>query len=187
MRRARSRAPSPKSAASICHRPHCLPLDEIGDLPFEVQAHLLRFLPGRHHRAHQRRQVDHRQRPCHRRDACRLHQAVAAHQLPRGSVLSPACARHHSPRRCASAATIFSCLRISSWSAWRKAGRAKLTLSPEAARFIAAYPWPGNVRELIASLRRAVVMEESAAIQVAALGLHPIQHEPADPAALRRT
>ena len=62
-------------------------------------------------------------------------------------------------------------------------GRPKLALSPDAACFIAAYPWPGNVRELIASLRRAVVMEESAAIQVAALGLHPILHEPADTAA----
>src|SRR6185437_15717456 len=53
-------------------------------------------------------------------------------------------------------------------------GREKLELSPDAARFIISYPWPGNVRELIASLRRAVVMEEGVTIRTESLGLNPI-------------
>jgi DNA-binding NtrC family response regulator len=55
--------------------------------------------------------------------------------------------------------------------------RDKLDLSPEAAAFIMSYPWPGNIRELIASLRRAVVMEETSSIRVESLGLNPVVQE----------
>jgi len=41
----------------------------------------------------------------------------------------------------------------------------------DAQRVIRSYPWPGNVRELIASIRRAVVMAESDMITLADLGL----------------
>ena len=39
------------------------------------------------------------------------------------------------------------------------------------------YPWPGNIRELIASLRRAVVMEETSSIRIESLGLMPLTQE----------
>jgi sigma-54 dependent transcriptional regulator, positive regulator of biofilm formation len=58
-------------------------------------------------------------------------------------------------------------------------GRGKLELSPEAAAFVMNYPWPGNIRELIASLRRAVVMEESSTIRVESLGLNHMVQEKA--------
>ena len=38
--------------------------------------------------------------------------------------------------------------------------RDKLDLSPRRRHFCMSYPWPGNLRGFIASLRRAVVMEE---------------------------
>ncbi len=47
--------------------------------------------------------------------------------------------------------------------------RPHLRLTPEAIEAILRYHWPGNVRELIAVLRRAVVMAESKELDVAAL------------------
>jgi len=52
-------------------------------------------------------------------------------------------------------------------------GRPDLALSPAAESYIASYPWPGNVRELIACVRRAAVMADGSAIEVADLGLTP--------------
>jgi DNA-binding NtrC family response regulator len=52
--------------------------------------------------------------------------------------------------------------------------RPQLQLSPEAIAAIAQHGWPGNVRELIAVLRRAVVMAESSVVDAAALHLQAV-------------
>ncbi len=157
-------------------------LDEIGDLPFEVQAHLLRFLQeGTIERIGGGKSITVNVRVIAATHVD-LRNAVATHQFREDlfyrlhvltMTLPPLRERGDDTLLLAH----FFLERLA-----EETGRPKLTLSPEAARFIAAYPWPGNVRELIASLRRAVVMEESTAIQVAALGLHPSPHEPADTA-----
>ncbi|MBV9522361.1 MAG: sigma-54-dependent Fis family transcriptional regulator, partial [Alphaproteobacteria bacterium] len=56
-------------------------------------------------------------------------------------------------------------------------GRPHLRLREDALAAIARHSWPGNVRELIAVLRRAVVMADSNAIDAAALQLPlPVEH-----------
>jgi DNA-binding NtrC family response regulator len=158
-------------------------LDEIGDLPFEVQAHLLRFLQeGTIERIGGGKSITVNARVIAATHVD-LRKAVAAQQF-RGDLFY----RLHVltmtlPPLRERGDDILLLAHFFLERLVEETGRPKLALSPDAACFIAAYPWPGNVRELIASLRRAVVMEESAAIQVAALGLHPIPHEPADTAA----
>ncbi len=53
----------------------------------------------------------------------------------------------------------------------RQYGRDTLTLSPDAARVIAAHDWPGNVRELINVLQRAALLARQPMIDTADLGL----------------
>ena len=152
-------------------------LDEIGDLPFETQAHLLRFLQegtieriggGKSITVNARviaaTNVDLRKAVANgkfREDLFyRLH--VLTLSLPplreRGDDI----------------------LLLANFFLQRFAEeikRDKLDLSPEASSFIMNYPWPGNIRELIASLRRAVVMEETSSIRIESLGLNPIVQE----------
>ena len=152
-------------------------LDEIGDLPFETQAHLLRFLQegtieriggGKSITVNARviaaTNVDLRKAVANgkfREDLFyRLH--VLTLSLPplreRGDDI----------------------LLLANFFLQRFAEeikRDKLDLAPETAAFIMSYPWPGNIRELIASLRRAVVMEETSSIRVESLGLNPVVQE----------
>jgi DNA-binding NtrC family response regulator len=160
-------------------------LDEIGDLPVEVQAHLLRFLQEGtierigggesiivNARVMAATHVDLRKAVANRHFRAdlfyRLH--VLTMDLPplreRGDDI----------------------LLLADFFLKRfaeEAARPQLELSAEAKRFIVTYPWPGNVRELVASLRRAVVMEEGSAIRIDALGLSPIAQQPADTAVQR--
>lgn len=55
-------------------------------------------------------------------------------------------------------------------------------LSPGALRAMRRYTWPGNVRELISKVRRAVVMADSALLSACDLGLEPAEHLPGAPA-----
>jgi DNA-binding NtrC family response regulator len=158
-------------------------LDEIGDLPIEVQAHLLRFLQEGtierigggesitvNARVMAATHVDLRKAVANRHFRAdlfyRLH--VLTMDLPplreRGDDI----------------------LLLADFFLKRfaeEAGRPQLELSAEAKRFIVTYPWPGNVRELVASLRRAVVMEEHSEIRIEALGLNPIPQQRTDNAA----
>jgi DNA-binding NtrC family response regulator len=157
-------------------------LDEIGDLPLEVQAHLLRFLQestieriggGKpitiNTRVIAATHVDLRKAVANRQFRedlfYRLH--VLTLSLPplreRGDDI----------------------LLLAKFFLQRFAEeihREKLELSPETEQFILSYPWPGNVRELIASLRRAVVMEEGPAVRVEALGLAALARADAETA-----
>jgi DNA-binding NtrC family response regulator len=158
-------------------------LDEIGDLPIEVQAHLLRFLQEGtierigggesitvNARVMAATHVDLRKAVTNRHFRAdlfyRLH--VLTMDLPplreRGDDI----------------------LLLADFFLKRfaeEAARPQLALSAEAKHFMVTYPWPGNVRELVASLRRAVVMEEEGSIRIEALGLNPLPQHPADTAA----
>lgn len=53
----------------------------------------------------------------------------------------------------------------------RRFGRGAVHLTEDARAAIAAHPWPGNVRELVNSLQRAVMLTDDPAIEPDALGL----------------
>jgi psp operon transcriptional activator len=56
-----------------------------------------------------------------------------------------------------------------------EAGRPKLELSPEAKRFIVAYPWPGNVRELRNVIERAIYRHEDPERAIDTIIFNPFQ------------
>jgi DNA-binding NtrC family response regulator len=155
-------------------------LDEIGDLPFEVQAHLLRFLQeGTIERIGGGKSMTVSARVIAATHVD-LRKAVASQQFRADLFYRLHVLTMTLPPLRERGDDILLLARSFLERFADETGRAKLELSPEAARFIVAYPWPGNVRELIASLRRAVVMEESTAIRIETLGLHPIPRDPAD-------
>ncbi|MBW7850713.1 MAG: sigma-54-dependent Fis family transcriptional regulator [Rhodospirillales bacterium] len=146
-------------------------LDEIGDLPLDLQAHLLRFLQentidrvGGHHPI----KVDVRvvaatNAPLRRavasgafREDLYYRLNVLTLEMPplreRGGDIDEL-AKHF-------------LIRFS-----QEMNRPDRALSTDALTAIRAYSWPGNVRELAAALRRAVVMADGEKIEVADLDL----------------
>ncbi len=146
-------------------------LDEIGDLPLETQAHLLRFL---------------QEKTIERIGGCKsitidarviaatnvnLREAVAKGQFRedlyyRLNVLTLAM-----PPLRERGDDIMLLARFFLHRFAAEMERETLQLSPEAERQIVSYPWPGNIRELIACLRRATVMSDGPSIEVSDLGL----------------
>jgi DNA-binding NtrC family response regulator len=152
-------------------------LDEIGDLPFETQVHLLRFL---------------QERTVERIGSCRsitintrvvaatninLQEAVADRRFRedlfyRLNVLTLALPPLRERGDDVRLLTRFFLKRFA-----EELGRPDLDLSAEADDSIATYPWPGNVRELIACIRRTVVMADTSVITVDDLGLNHLPKE----------
>lgn len=146
-------------------------LDEIGDLPLELQAHLLRFLQeGTIDRVGSRQhiKVDARVIAASNAD---LRQAVADGKF-RGDLfyrlnvlrleLPPLRERG---KDIDLLATYF--LRLFA----EEMGRPVSGLQDDAQLLLRSYYWPGNVRELIATVRRAVVMTDGDRISAEDLGL----------------
>jgi transcriptional regulator with PAS, ATPase and Fis domain len=133
-------------------------LDEVGDLPVDLQAKLLRFLEERRFErvgGNETVTIDTRVIAATNRDLeadvragrfrgdlfFRLN--VIALPLPplrERAADVPALAEHLLGRLCA------------------RYRRRRAALTPEAARVLAAYAWPGNVRELVNVLERAIVL-----------------------------
>jgi DNA-binding NtrC family response regulator len=158
-------------------------LDEIGDLPFEVQAHLLRFLQeGTIERIGGDGSIKVNARVIAATHVD-LRKAVAGRQFREDLFYRLHVLTMTLPPLRERGDDILMLARFFLERFAKETGRPRLELSPEAARFLLAYPWPGNVRELIASLRRAIVMEEGGAIRVEALGLTAIAQQPANTAA----
>ncbi len=137
-----------------------LMLDEIGDLPFSLQAKLLRFLQERTiERIGGRQEI-----PVDVRIVCATHQDLMALtkearfredlyyrlaeiviEIPplRHRVGDPALLAHAFARRFA-----------------QEQNRASLTLSEDAIRAIEVHSWPGNIRELENCIKRATIMAD---------------------------
>jgi two-component system NtrC family response regulator len=150
-----------------------LMLDEIGDLPFSLQAKLLRFLQERTiERIGGRQEI-----PVDVRIVCATHQDLKALtkesrfredlyyrlaeivvNIPplRERVGDPALLAHAFVRRFA-----------------HEQNRSSMHLSDDAVRAIEAHPWPGNIRELENCVKRAVIMADGNQISLDEIGLAP--------------
>jgi two-component system NtrC family response regulator len=148
-----------------------LMLDEIGDLPFSLQAKLLRFLQERTiERIGGRQEI-----PVDVRIVCATHQDLMALtkesrfredlyyrlaeivvEIPplRGRVGDAALLAHAFVRRFA-----------------QEQNRGSLTLSEDAIRAVEAHGWPGNIRELENCIKRAVIMADGSQITREDVGL----------------
>ena len=148
-----------------------LMLDEIGDLPFSLQAKLLRFIQERTiERVGGRQEI-----PVDVRIVCATHQDLKALtaegrfredlyyrlaeivvNIPplRARVGDPALLAHAFVRRFA-----------------QEQNRSLMTLSEDAVRAIEHHPWPGNIRELENCIKRAVIMAEGNQISCEDIGL----------------
>ena len=148
-----------------------LMLDEIGDLPFPLQAKLLRFIQERTiERIGGRQEI-----PVDVRIVCATHQDLNALSkenrfredlyyrlaeivvnIPplRARVGDPALLAHAFVRR-------FS----------QEQNRGSLLLADDAVRAIEAHPWPGNIRELENCIKRAVIMVDGNQISSLDIGL----------------
>lgn len=148
-----------------------LMLDEIGDLPFPLQAKLLRFLQERTiERVGGRQEI-----PVDVRIVCATHQDLKALgkesrfredlyyrlaeivvNIPplRSRIGDAALLSHSFVRRFA-----------------QEQNRGSLSLSEDAVRAIEAHPWPGNIRELENCIKRAVIMVDGNQITSDDIGL----------------
>jgi two-component system NtrC family response regulator len=163
-----------------------LMLDEIGDLPFSLQAKLLRFLQERTiERIGGRQEI-----PVDVRIVCATHQDLMALtkesrfredlyyrlaeivvEIPplRSRVGDPALLAHAFARRFA-----------------QEQNRGNLTLSEDAVRAIEAHGWPGNIRELENCIKRAVIMADGSQITRDDVGLElPQEHDASESLDLR--
>ena len=146
-------------------------LDEIGDLPLETQAHLLRFL---------------QERTIERIGGCKpitiTARVVAATNVNLRDAVAKGRFREDLFYRLNVLTLVMPPLRergddialLTRFFLQRFASEMKretLDFSLEAVRKITTYSWPGNVRELIACVRRAVVMADGSEITVRDLGL----------------
>lgn len=154
-----------------------LMLDEIGDLPFSLQAKLLRFLQERTiERLGGRQEI-----AVDVRIVCATHQDLLALSkenrfredlyyrlaeivvnIPplRQRVGDAALLAHAFARRFA-----------------QEQNRSTVTLSEDAVKAIEAHPWPGNVRELENCIKRAVIMADGSQMSRADIGLAAPQED----------
>ena len=157
-----------------------LMLDEIGDLPFSLQAKLLRFLQERTiERVGGRQEI-----PVDVRIVCATHQDLNALgkegrfredlyyrlaeivvKIPplRARVGDAALLAHAFVRRFA-----------------QEQNRGSLSLGEDAVRAIEAHTWPGNIRELENSIKRAVIMVDGNQLGADDVGLSPPVLDDAD-------
>ena len=157
-----------------------LMLDEIGDLPFSLQAKLLRFLQERTiERLGGRQEI-----PVDVRIVCATHQDLKALSkenrfredlyyrlaeivvnIPplRERVGDPALLAHAFVRRFA-----------------QEQNRSAMSLTEEAVRAVELHPWPGNIRELENCIKRATIMADGSQISSDDLGLKNLEQDQID-------
>ncbi len=148
-----------------------LMLDEIGDLPFPLQAKLLRFLQERTiERVGGRQEI-----PVDVRIVCATHQDLNA-LSKEGRFREDLYYRlaeivvHIPPLRDrVGDATLLAHAFMRRFS--QEQNRAVMTLGEEAVRAIELHPWPGNIRELENCIRRATIMAEGSQISCEDVGL----------------
>ena len=137
-------------------------LDEIGDLPAEVQVKLLRVLEERTiERLGSPRPilVDVRIIAATHRN---LEQRVAEGSVPRGPLLPPERVSDRTCRRCASAWRTFRCSSGNSSRSFRaRSASGSMRSTGTSCTALQQYPWPGNVRELRNVVERAMIVSTS--------------------------
>lgn len=150
-------------------------LDEIGDFPFELQAHLLRFLQEKTIErvgASRPVEVDVRVIAATNKD---LASEVREGRFREDLFYRLHVLRLHLPPLRDREGDI-ELLSEHYLRAFRAAGPGRAArFSPEAIRALAAHPWPGNVRELMGRVRRAAVTSEGPYIEPSDLGFSRIE------------
>ena len=148
-----------------------LMLDEIGDLPFQLQAKLLRFLQERTiERVGGRQEI-----PVDVRIVCATHQdlnALSKENRFREDLyyrLAEIVINIPPLRDRVGDAALLAHAFVRRFS--QEQNRSAMTLAEDAVRAIESYPWPGNVRELENCIRRATIMTDGSQISVRDLGL----------------
>ncbi len=135
-------------------------LDEIGELPLDVQPKLLRVLEdGAYERVGESvtRHADARIIACTNRD---LEKEVAAGRFREDLFWRLNVFHVHVPPLRERAEDIPELVRVF----LARAGKEKARLSPATQALLAAYPWPGNVRELANVIERAAILSSGAVI-----------------------
>lgn len=148
-----------------------LMLDEIGDLPFSLQAKLLRFLQERTiERVGGRQEI-----PVDVRIVCATHQDLNA-LSKNGRFREDLYYRlaeiviHIPPlRERVGDATLLAHAFVRRFA--REHHRSTMTLSDEAVQALEGHPWPGNVRELENCIKRATIMADGHQISCGDVGL----------------
>jgi two-component system NtrC family response regulator len=148
-----------------------LMLDEIGDLPFSLQAKLLRFLQERTiERVGGRQEI-----PVDVRIVCATHQdlnALAKESRFREDLyyrLAEIVVKIPPLRARVGDAALLAHAFVRRFAQEQK--RSAMTLREDAVRAIEQYSWPGNIRELENCIKRAVIMAEGSQISSEDIGL----------------
>lgn len=148
-----------------------LMLDEIGDLPFPLQAKLLRFLQERTiERVGGRQEI-----PVDVRIVCATHQdlnALTKESRFREDLyyrLAEIVVKIPPLRARVGDAALLAHAFVRRFAQEQK--RSAMTLREDAIRAIEQYSWPGNIRELENCIKRAVIMAESSQISSEDVGL----------------
>ena len=163
-----------------------LMLDEIGDLPFPLQAKLLRFIQERTiERIGGRVEI-----PVDVRIVCATHQdlnALSKENRFREDLyyrLAEIVVNIPPLRARIGDAALLAHAFIRRFS--QEQNRGSLLLTDDAVRAIEAHPWPGNIRELENCIKRAVIMVDGSQISSLDIGLkNPVLGEMHNPLDLR--
>ena len=163
-----------------------LMLDEIGDLPFPLQAKLLRFIQERTiERIGGRQEI-----PVDVRIVCATHQdlnALSKENRFREDLyyrLAEIVVNIPPLRARIGDAALMAHAFIRRFS--QEQNRGSLLLTDDAVRAIEAHPWPGNIRELENCIKRAVIMVDGSQISSQDIGLkNPVIGEMHNPLDLR--
>ena len=157
-----------------------LMLDEIGDLPFPLQAKLLRFIQERTiERVGGRQEI-----PVDVRIVCATHQdlnALSKENRFREDLyyrLAEIVVNIPPLRARVGDAVLLSHAFVQRFS--REQNRGSLVLAEDAIRAIEAHQWPGNIRELENCIKRAVIMVEGNQIAATDIGLKSSEVNEAD-------
>ena len=162
-------------------------LDEIGEIPLELQPKLLRVLQDREFErlgSPRTLRTDARLIAATNRD---LPAMVEAQQF-RADLFYRSTSFPCTCRRCASARTTFRCwCAISSQQFARRMRKPIETIPASTMQALMRYPWPGNIRELQNIIERAVILSPGPVLQVCrtdllprAAEMMPMPHEPLD-------
>jgi transcriptional regulator with PAS, ATPase and Fis domain len=152
----------------LAHRGTLL-LDEIGDMPIELQGHLLRFLQeGEIVRVggHEPIKVDVRVIAA---THVRVQEAINTGRLREDLYYRLNVLNIHMPPLRERHGDIEVLAAYFLHQIARDLGRDVRAFSPDAVSALEAHDWPGNVREFIATIRRAVVLSDSECVQRADL------------------